>query len=169
MSAEELTGQARSLYESWRELGLSESAALDAVTESGLIRESTAPADRLEAAFTEMGLTESAARRAAAGRGPVRSAPTVESLPEWEEAVRTAVEIHGMSDGQARGYLRQKVAFGDWAGLRADGGLVEALREYSRLKVGGRITSTSSTPVTESARPGSRPRAVELREAVKWS
>lgn len=64
--AEDLRGEALQSYETWRGLGLSESAALDQVMESGQVE--VDGFDRMVGAFRGLGLSESAARVAAVGR-----------------------------------------------------------------------------------------------------
>ncbi|MEU6036904.1 hypothetical protein ABZ801_15995 [Actinomadura sp. NPDC047616] len=69
MRPEDLTGEAREVYEAWRGVGLSEPRALDEVRRSGL---SGLPEqdgfDAMTQMFQTIGLSESEARAAAIGR-----------------------------------------------------------------------------------------------------
>lgn len=65
---EDLDGDARRLYESWRSLGLSESTVMESLRRDGWIP--TNDHDRLVRTFREVfGLSEEAAEAAACGRG----------------------------------------------------------------------------------------------------
>lgn len=63
MNETDLAGEARELYDSWRRLGLAESAAMDEVTRSGLIGD-----EDLVQHFIETGLSPEMAKAAARGR-----------------------------------------------------------------------------------------------------
>jgi hypothetical protein len=78
---EDLRGKARELYQTWRGLGLSESAAMEQVREAGLLRERRSEHDRLRETFIGLGLSERAAEVAAAGRDG-RDLSEVASRPE---------------------------------------------------------------------------------------
>jgi hypothetical protein len=83
MRPDDLRGTARDSYDTWRRLGLSESAAMNALVEDGVVQLSQH--DRLVKNFREtFGLSERAAEIAAAGRDgpPVR--------PVSEVAVRSS-------------------------------------------------------------------------------
>lgn len=86
-------------------------------------------------AFAVMGLSERVAETAVGDC----SGFILEDSQEWEEATRTAAEIHDMTEEEAEAYLRHKMAFGDWAAF-SGGRLLEALGEYARLRAGGRIS-----------------------------
>jgi hypothetical protein len=64
-----LNRKQREMFDVWVELGLSESAALDALREDGLLP-SASDHDRLVETFKDLGLSQSAAETAAHGRGP---------------------------------------------------------------------------------------------------
>jgi hypothetical protein len=71
MRPEDLRGSARDSYHMWRELGLSERAAMNALVEDGLVAMSAQ--DCLVENFKNLGLSESEAEIAADGRhGPSR-------------------------------------------------------------------------------------------------
>jgi hypothetical protein len=64
----DLNRKQREMFDTWRSLGLSESAAMDALREDGLVAMSDH--DRLVANFVSLGLSASEAETAAHGRGP---------------------------------------------------------------------------------------------------
>jgi hypothetical protein len=90
MRAQDLTGEAKELYEEWRSLGYTERQALDRVQRSGVVRES-----ELYNTFRDVfGLSREAASTAALGRDPKPSA-------DPRERTVAAFQALGLSEGAA--------------------------------------------------------------------
>jgi hypothetical protein len=101
---EDLPVEAASAYRVWRNVfGLSESAALVAVQQDGLVEVSEG--DRLAGSFGRIfGLSTEAARVAAEGRnGPLRSVSESGPVSEWVEKARAA--LSEMSDAECDAML----------------------------------------------------------------
>jgi hypothetical protein len=136
-----------SLFNLFTSLGLTEGAARIAANgRTPAPRPVTDFTGRLTDAFRGIGLDEATATKAAAGRqpfGPVH----VEGLADaWENAVTAAKNIHGMTDYQARVYLRAKAADGEWKDLTDPEEIVAALRKYADL---GKSRDTGSSKGSE--------------------
>jgi hypothetical protein len=105
MTPAELTGRALEYYRRWRELGLSEAAALAEVDRSGIALE-----ESLYESFRSLGLSERAARIAAQGRegGAPPADPFDAAVQRYQDmglsegAARYAAIGRGMTEAEAR-------------------------------------------------------------------
>jgi hypothetical protein len=99
----DLNRKQREAFNVWRSLGLSESAAMDALREDGLIQESDH--DRLVANFVRLGLTASEAEIAAHGRGgrsrtPIGHSTAAASIAEETVESRALVDtVRELAEG----------------------------------------------------------------------
>lgn len=178
MRREDLSGDAREMYEAWLGLGLSEDQALAEVADMAGAPPAD-PFDGLTEMFRAAGLTEAESRLAAIGRDgsefrarrllseavqPAARAPgagaVVPSRDEQrralEEAERAAQAFHGFDGERAAQWVRRKYVE-EWAHLP----VAEAVRElkaYARMLLKGRPGS----PGLAEGRAGAR--GVELNE-----
>lgn len=156
-----------SLYDTFRSMGLSETAAATAANgRTPDPRPVTDFTGRMTDAFRGIGLDEATATKAAAGRqpfGPVH----VEGLADaWENAVTAAKNIHGMTDYQARVYLRRKAADGEWKDLTDPDEIIAALHKYADLGKNRDTSGDGGAPVsvgTGTVTPPKKPVAESLR------
>lgn len=140
MKATDLTGEARRLYEVWRDAGLSESAALEEVENSGVVFE-----QELREAYEARGMSPEAARLAAQGRGgTVRAGHPFDRLVE-------AYKSHGLSAEAARLAA---------IGRNGAGSQQHKLSESATMTRGG-VALVESARLVEAA--GGRPTATRFR------
>lgn len=181
MRPEDLSGDAREMYEAWRGLGLSETRALAEVAGMDGAPQ-VEPFDELASAFRSMGLSEGESRAAAVGRdgsesqarrlfaeavrpGTGSAAPgEVEQRRALAEAVRAAQRFHGFDAERAEDWVRRKYE-AEWVRLP----LAEAVRElraYARMLEAAPPLSVRSARagLDEGRAAGGSARAVELRE-----
>jgi hypothetical protein len=101
---DDLRGAARDSYDTWRSIGLSESAAMNALVEDGVI--TLSEEERQARMFSDVfGLSEAEARRAAAGRDGCRTASGLVSealgrsaaVPHPGDALRLVAKIEELA------------------------------------------------------------------------
>jgi len=117
--AQDLTGEARRLFEEWRGLGYTEYQALDRVRRSGLVREP----ELYETLRGVFGLSQEAAVVGALGRHP-------EPTDDHDQLARSFRETWGLSEAAADAAARGRdggsrsaasgVSVAELAGLRPD-------------------------------------------------
>jgi hypothetical protein len=113
---DELSGDARRFYDTWRRIGLSESQALETLRRDGLVE--TRDYDRTVNMFRNVfGLSEATATRAAEGRdglsrrpasGPRSEPGRSSSRPEAGDAFRVVRKIEELAAGMCSGVSEEK-------------------------------------------------------------
>jgi hypothetical protein len=138
MRVSDLTGEARRLYESWRELGYSERQALEEVERSGIAYE-----QELTEIFQNIGMSESAARCAALGHS------SGAAVHPFDEAVKQ-FEGLGLSPEGAK-----------VAAIGRDGTEARARKLFSEA-----ARPPARRPVAETSRPTTQASVVSLQEKI---
>lgn len=179
MRPTDLRGEALSVFEMWRNLGLSESAAMDEVRRAGYGPGTERPTgfDELAGLFESIGLSPNAARVAAVGRADGEteareSFAQASRLPSgvpyagnlrfaFSDAVTAVERFHRKSREDAHQWVQRKYD-AEWSHLSAR----EAARQltsYARLLESG-TRRQSPAPVHEARPASTSPRRVEINE-----
>ena len=174
---EDLRGEALRQFEVWRNLGLSEAAALDEVRAAGAL-DDLDEFDKFARVFERLGLSEEAARVAAVGRAgsefeareSFAAARRELSLMDEVEAAREAViAVMARPGGIEESVARDIVA------RNMDGRPLQDQLDHARRyldKFGGRVRPSVKPVEAAGPRPKGRParRVVEVTEAgeLRW-